>query len=102
MQTAYGGGSITTTAATLTTPGYSTLTLADALTSFAILLVSSNQYTTGTVPTVRTVYIPAVISGGKVKTSYHRAKDNRSYPATFTAVCPLSGIVITDVSSAHS
>ena len=97
MQTAYGGGAITTIAAGTGVPGQTVLTLADALTAFAIALVGVNSY-----GFARLVYIPNLISGGKVKTSYTRAKANRSYPATFTAVCPLSGIVITDVTATHA
>ena len=72
--------------------GTTSLTLADALTAFSIALVATSPAGLG-----RLVYVPNLISGSKVKTTYNRAKANRSYSATFTAVCPLSGIVITDV-----
>ena len=96
MQTAYGGGTITTTAASGSIPGTTTLALADALESLALCFIApANSF-----GYQRLIYIPTVISGGKVKTTYARAKANRSYPATFTAVCPLSQIVITDVTAA--
>lgn len=94
MQTAYGGGTIVTTAPSATVPGTTTLTLADALESLAVSLIATNQYGLS-----RLVYIPNMISGGKVKTSYLRAKAARSYPATFTAVCPMADIVITDATA---
>jgi hypothetical protein len=95
MQTAYGGGTITTVAAASpSTPGQTILTLADALETLAICFTATNSF-----GFTRLVYIPTVISGGKVKTTYSRAKANRSYPATFSAVCPMSSIVITDATA---
>ncbi len=94
MQTAYGGGTITQIVASGTSPALTVLTLADALTAFAIALVGTNASGLS-----RLVYVPNLISGGKVKTSYQRAKAARTYPATFTAVCPLSSIVITDATA---
>ena len=97
MQTAYGGGTITTVAASVSQVPETILTLADALTAFAMYFVA-----TSSAGLARTIYIPNVISAGKVKTSYVRAKANRQYAATFTAVCPLNSIVISDVTGPHS
>lgn len=92
--TALVGATINITPVTVTVAGTTVLTLADALTSFAMALVATSAS-----GLARLVYIPNLISGGQVKTTYVRAKANRSYAATFTAVCPLSGIVITDVTT---
>ena len=95
MQNAYGGGVITTTTASATTPGLSTLTLADALTAVAVVFYAVNSF-----GFQRQVYIPSMVSAGKVKTDYLRMKSPRLYPATFTATCALSAIEIDDITAA--
>ncbi len=95
MQNAYGGGSIVTTAASASAPGNTTLTLADTLTAVAILMYGVNSF-----GFQRQIYIPSMVSAGKVKTEYMRVKNNRSYPATFTATCAPSAISITDITAA--
>lgn len=94
MQSAYGGGTITSVAASASVPGQSILTLADALTTLAVWFTGANSF-----GFQRGVYIPQMISAGKVKTDYKRAKAPRMYPATFTAVCAMSSIVITDLTA---
>lgn len=97
MQTAYGGGTITVTAPGSTQAGLSALTLADALETLAVAFVGTNKF-----GLARLVYIPTVISGGKVKTTYNRAKAARQYAVSLSAVCPMSSIVITDATAPHS
>ena len=94
MQSAYGGGAITTVAASASVPGQSILTLADALTEVAVWFTGVNSF-----GFIRGVYIPIMISAGKVKTSYKRAKSPRMYPATFTAVCAMNQITVTDLTA---
>lgn len=95
MLNAYGGGTITTTAASSTTPGLTTLNLSDGLTAVAVLFYGVNTF-----GFQRQVYIPSMVSAGKVKTEYMRMKTPRLYPATFTAVCAPSSIEITDITAA--
>lgn len=91
---AYGGGSITTQAASGSVAGETILTLADALTIVALCFVATNAAGFS-----RVLYIPQVVSAGKVKTTYQRTKSPRTYPTTFTAISPLANIVITDVTA---
>lgn len=95
MQNAYGGGTILTTVAATGVPGNTELTLADALTSVAILIygVNSHGYQ-------RQIYIPSMVSAGKVKTEYMRVKSPRLYPTTFTATCAPAAISIIDITAA--
>lgn len=99
MQQAYGGGVITSKAAdTTSTPtvdAYSTLTLSDSLEQVALGFEAVNAHGLW-----RRVYIPSVISGGKVKTDYLRAKSPRTYPATFTAICDPTLIQIFEATAA--
>jgi len=94
MQNAYGGGTITTVAASASVPGQSILTLADALTAVAVWFTGANSF-----GFQRGVYIPNMVASGKVKTEYLRMKSPRLYPATFTAICAMSAITITDLTA---
>ncbi len=95
MLNAYGGGTITTTAASASTPGLATLNLAEGLTAVAVLFYATNSF-----GFQRQVYIPSMVAAGKVKTEYLRMKSPRLYPATFTATCALSEIEIDDITAA--
>lgn len=97
MSIAYGGGTITPTAPTLTIPGSSTLQITDAIASYAVLAIATNSFGLS-----RVLYVPSMVSTGKVKTSYRRSKGARVYPATFAATCALSSIQIIEATSAHS
>lgn len=97
MLNAYGGGVITTTAATANSPGQTQLVLADGLEQLAVCFTATNAF-----GFERLVYIPQMVSAGKVKTQYMRNKSPRLYPATFTAVCALSQIAITDLTAVVS
>lgn len=87
MQWAYGGGTITTG----TNP---TLTLSDNLQQVTVGFEGSAP-----AGNFRRIIVPVLVSTGKVKTSYQRAKAARSYPTTFTSLSPLSQIVITEIGS---
>ena len=94
MVYAYGGGTIGTQAAGAKTPGSSTLALSDFLTTVALQFFGANPF-----GFVRQGYVPSVISNGRVKTSYRRAKANRSYPTSFEAVCDMASISIIDLTA---
>lgn len=87
MQWAYGGGTITTG----TNP---TLTLSDNLTQVAIGFEGSAP-----AGNFRRVIVPQLISVGKLKTTYARAKAARTYPTTFSSICPLSQVSIVEIGS---
>lgn len=91
MLNAYGGGSIAATVGGATIKAHTILTLADALNFVAIALTGKSPKG-GT----RLIYVPKLVSGGKVKTTYRRAKSPRTYPATFTAICAVTQIKISD------
>jgi hypothetical protein len=90
MQWAYGGGTITTTGSGATT--VDTLVMSDTLQQLAFGFEGSAP-----AGNFRRVIMPIVMSSGKVKTSYQRAKASRSYPATFTSVSPVSSVIITEI-----
>ena len=94
MVTVYGGGGVTTVAASGTVPGSTSLALSDTLSTVAVFFTGANP-----AGFQRGVYIPDMVATGKVDTAYRRAAANRSYPTTFTAVCPMSSIVITELTS---
>ena len=91
MATAYGGATVTTTAASTTVPGTTSLALAEALTTLACAFVGLNSF-----GLARLFYVPEMQASGKVKTEYRRTKTPRVYPVTFEAICPLADIVVTD------
>ncbi len=94
MQWAYGGGTLTTVAATTTNPGYTTLALSDTLEQVAVGFEGLNTF-----GLARRLYIPVAISAAKVDTEYRRAKAARLYPITITAICPPADIVVTEVTA---
>jgi len=98
MKLAYGGGTLTTTAAGAAGSGIApktTLTLNDNLDSLAVAFEGRNV-----AGLARRVYIPVVISAAQVQTSYRRAANNRSYPVTLRAICPPTAITISDITGA--
>lgn len=97
MSQAYGGGTVSTVAASGSAAGYTSLALADPLTTVALFIVATNA-----AGFHRSIYIPEVVSMGKVKTSYRRAKAARSYPVSFDSICPPSSIVITDITAVET
>lgn len=90
MLTAYGAGSVASTAATTALAGYSTLTLSDNITELMVGFEAMNAVT----GCARLVVIPICTMTAKVDTVYRRAKAQRSYNLTATALCPQSSILI--------
>ncbi len=95
MVNAYGGGTVTQTTAGAATPGLTTLALSNSLTTVALVFYGVNSF-----GFQRQVYIPEVVSTGKVKTEYMRYKSARTYPTTFTAICDPSLIIVNDITAA--
>ncbi len=94
MQTAYGGGTITVQAATVSAPGYTQLALSDTLQELAFFATGTNPF-----GFQRGIYVPVCVSVAKVTTSYMRAKQARLYPVSLQAMCPLADILITDITA---
>lgn len=94
LKTAYGGGTITTTAAGTGQVGKSTLTLAESLDTLAVGLEGKNK-----AGFWRRIYIPRVISAAEVKTTFRRSADYRKYPVSLQAICPLDDILIVDMTA---
>lgn len=95
MKLAYGGGTITTTAAASGIPGFRTLTLAEGIDVVSIGFEARNAKGQW-----RRCLIPQMVATGNVQTPYRRAANNRVYPVTFRAISPLSSIVLTEWNAA--
>jgi hypothetical protein len=92
---AYGGGTLTTTAAATGVPGYQTLTLQDNLDFWAIGLetISVKGFW-------RRYLIPYGVIGTTVDTSFRRANDKRMYSFQFEGTCSPSQVVIQEMVAA--
>jgi hypothetical protein len=92
---AYGqSGTVAVTAAGASQPGKSVLTLSTNFTSLAAVIIGKNQ-----LGFARVLSVPTVMSAGSVKTDYRRAANSRMYPLTLNAICPVSAISVTDLTS---
>lgn len=91
MKNAFGGGTITTTAAGVGTIGKTVLQLADNVTNLALILQGVNP-----AGFFRRIYIPKIASIGKIKQEYNRAKKKQLLQVEFAAICPVQQIVVTD------
>jgi len=84
MKVAYGGGTITTTAATTTAFGYESLKISDEMEDFSFAFEGENQF-----KLARRVLIPVVKSVGEIETTYRRAEEQRLYAVSFRSLVPL-------------
>lgn len=89
---AYGGGVITSVAASSGHPGTSTLTLQDDLQIWAMGVETKN-----TAGFYRRFLIPKLVIAGDTKTTFRRAADKQMYPFTGTSICPPTDIKVTDM-----
>lgn len=94
MKFAYGGGTITETAAGSGQIGKKTLRLSDQLEVLALGFEGKNPQ-----GFYRRVYIPRVVSVGSVETPYRRSDSKRMYPAEFQAICAIEDIQIVDMTA---
>jgi hypothetical protein len=92
FKTAFGGGVITITAASTGVPGTKKLVLSESINVFSLLLQSEIN------PSGfwRRIYIPKIISIGKIKQEYNRAKKKQLLGCELSAITPANQIVITD------
>lgn len=102
MQLAYGGGTITTTAAATGVKGKKTLVLSEELQYIAVGLESFGAprtgMTGGEVPW-RRILVPKVASSAQIQTPYRRAASQRLYPVTFTSLSAISTMTIVELNA---
>lgn len=89
MVTAYGGGSVVTTAASTGQIGKKTLTIGSDLDQYAFGFETQNQN-----GFFRRVMIPTVVSVGQAETLYRRAQDARRYAVSLRVLCAPEEIVV--------
>lgn len=99
MLLAYGGGTITTIAASSTVKGKKRLVIADEVDHIAIGLESTAPPRAGVTSETpwRRVVIPKVSSAAQVETPYRRAAGQRLYPITFTSLSNISDCPIIEL-----
>lgn len=85
---AYGFGSLVTTAAGASQIGKKTLTLGETPTEKAVVIMAENGLGFND-----RIYIPKMMAGGSVETSYRRA-EKRLYPVEYGATCDIDDIKI--------
>ena len=95
MRVAYGGGEITTVAATATDPGYQELSISQDLEHFTLGLEAENSY-----KMARRVLFLDVLSVAEVETSYRRAEGTRLYACSFRLISPIDDLVIREFTTA--
>jgi hypothetical protein len=78
-----------TTAATSDDPGFTTLTLTDTATHYAVALVMQN-----TLSFPRVLYIPKTTCLSNVKAAFRRAAAARMYTVEFTSICKTATIKV--------
>ncbi len=91
MKVAYGGGTITAVAPSVTKTGTTTLTLALGLDKLTVAFQGVNAH-----GFTRRFYIPEVLSVASVDTSYRRAAAARLYPVKLRAICTPSDVMVVD------
>lgn len=91
MRVAYGGGEVTTTAPTVTNPGYKELSVSQDLEHFTLGLEAENSFAMA-----RRVLFLDVLSVAEVETSYRRAEGTRMYACSFRLISPIEELVVRD------
>jgi len=89
MKYAFGSGTVTTQAAASSIIGKKTLVLSDDLEVFTLGFEAKNPQ-----GFFRRVIIPRVVSVGKIKSEFDRAKNYQVWNCEFEAICPIDSIEI--------
>jgi hypothetical protein len=92
---AFGGGTITTTAASTGVIGKKTLVLSETIDQLALGFEGKNS-----LGFWRRYIVPIVSSTGTVTTTYRRVADKRMLTVTLSAQCKLSDITIAEMTAA--
>lgn len=95
IQRAWGGGTITTVAASTGIPGTKKMTLANSILYFAATLETKNS-----LGFARRFFIPKMSFFGSGETSFRRAADKRLYPVKLNSLCRPDEIQIVDITAA--
>lgn len=95
MRTAFGGGTITTTAAAVGVVGKKTLVLSSDLDHFALGLEGKNPEGFW-----RRILVPEVVSIADVEVTYRRSANLRLYKVSFWALSAIEEVVISNMTAA--
>lgn len=95
MQLAYGGGTITTTAAVSGVPGYQNLTVSPELTLFSFGFETDNEY-----GYARRVLVPIVVCVSDAKTTFRRAEQQRTYNVSMESLVEVDQVTFRNVNAA--
>lgn len=95
LRLAFGGGTITTTAAAGGVGIVEEFTLSDNVDEFAVGL---DMLTVG--GKTRRIYIPRAAGSGNVDVAFRRSAAKRTWPVAFAALCKPSDIIIRDIAPA--
>lgn len=101
IRDAYGGGTITTTAAATGVKGKKTLVIGDELSYIAVGFETFASPRAGLASETpwRRLIIPKASSAAEVETPYRRAEGQRIYPVTFTSLVPISSVSIIELNA---
>jgi hypothetical protein len=94
MRIAYGGGIVTTVAATTTLHGYQDLKISSEMEDFAFGFEGENQF-----GLARRVVVPVVKSVGDIQTAYRRADSQRAYEVSFKSLVSLDDVLIRNITA---
>ncbi|MGW1676034.1 phage tail tube protein [Saccharopolyspora sp. NPDC002376] len=97
MRWAYGGGTITTTAATASEPGISTLKISDEMEDLVLGLEGQNEFGFW-----RRIGVPRVKSRADVTTNYRRSANPRSYAVSLRSLVAPSQVSIRNMDAAKT
>jgi len=95
IQLAWGGGTITTTAAATGSQGKKEMSLTDDIDYWTVALEMENVF-----GLARRIYIPKMSLVGSGDTAFRRAADKRTYPVRFSSVCAPSDVDILEITAA--
>ncbi len=95
MKLAFGGGTLTATAAATGVPGKQTLVIATDMADFAFGFETKNEY-----GMARRVLVPRCKSVGTIKTMYSRAKDKRMYQTSFQSLVAPELVQVVNITAA--
>src|SRR5437763_10651167 len=95
MKWAFGGGTITTTAAATGVPGTSVLVIADEMDTFGLGMEAQNDKGFW-----RRILVPKVKSVAQIKTPYRRSNAPRTYSVSFESIVQPSAVTIKNMDAA--
>lgn len=94
MVSAFGGGSIVTTAAATGVTGKKVLTIGSDLDSYAFGFEAKNSF-----GKARRVMVPLVKSVGQAEVAFRRAATQRLYATSFKVLCAPEEVIVTEITA---